>query len=98
MLQRIDGLELEDVWSLNRTVIVPDLTVYLCGSAATIRRRIDSRSQLTRLELAGGPTAEIDLYGQALAFLDRMGWTQRILDTDLRTVESIVAEIEAVVS
>jgi dTMP kinase len=93
VLQRIDGLDLEWIWSLNDCAILPALTVYLEHDPETISARIDQRGRRSRFERRGSPTLELAYYKQAREFLARQGWRQAIVDCRSRTPAEIAAEI-----
>lgn len=79
VLQRIDGLSVAEIWSYNRYVQRPDLSVYLCETAERIASRLVERPQLSRLEMAGSPERELRLYREAYEFLQARGWTQVVV-------------------
>ncbi|GAB4001297.1 hypothetical protein GCM10029992_36390 [Glycomyces albus] len=85
VLQRIDGLELDEVWAHNQYAMPPALTVYLEHDAEVIAERLARRSSRSRLEVVGGPVEELDLYRQAREFLEVEGWRQAVIDCRDRT-------------
>lgn len=93
VLQRLDGLELDRIWMLNASVVAPDLTIYLADQPAVIEERLAARPRLSRLEVAGGPARELDLYDDARRFLDQRGWRSRVVDCHARSAEQIAVEI-----
>ena len=82
VLQRLDGLELERIWTLNEAAAPPDLTIYLADDPATLQARLATREQLSRLEKTGGPARELELYRAARRYLDTKGW--RSVEVDCR--------------
>jgi dTMP kinase len=95
VLQRIDGLDLDEIWTYNRH-LPRAVTIYLEHDPAVIRARLAARSQRSRLELAGTAEQELQLYHETADYLDRRGWTQHALDCRDRTAEQVVATILAV--
>ena len=93
VLQRIDGLDVDWIWSLNNCVVRPDLTVYLDDDPETIRVRLDQRGRHSRFETGGSPAIELDYYRDAREFLARQGWNQTTIDCRSRTPGDIAAEI-----
>jgi dTMP kinase len=93
VLQRLDGLDLEWIWSLNNCAVQPDLTVYLENDPETISARLDQRGRHSRFETRGSSAIELDYYREARDFLARQGWKQTIVDCQLRTPAEIAAEI-----
>lgn len=92
VLQRIDGLDLDEIWSYNRYVL-PATVIYLEDDPATIRGRRSQRATLSRLEASGSPERELALYREAKAFLDEQEWKQHVIDCAGRTEEQVVGDI-----
>lgn len=95
VLQRIDGLDTEWIWELNKAVLQPDLTIYLEEDAEVIAQRLALRGRHSRLETKGWPALELDYFRDAREFLSRRGWKQTTVDCRLRATADIVAEIVA---
>lgn len=74
VLQRIDGLPLEEVWGYNSFAVPATLTLNLVDSPEAIRERLEARGPLSRLELVGTAQRELDLYTEAMMFLAGHGW------------------------
>jgi dTMP kinase len=91
VLQRIDGLRLDEIWLYNRFVLPPALSIYLTEDPEIIRQRLARRPGLSRLELTGSPERELDLYQQAFTFLGRHDWHQTKIDCQGRTPQQIVS-------
>ncbi|BCY11068.1 dTMP kinase [Actinoplanes sp. L3-i22] len=92
VLQRIDGLDLDEIWSYNRYVL-PATVIYLEDDPATIRARLCQRATLSRLEASGSPERELVLYREAKAFLDEQEWKQHVISCAGRTEEQVVGDI-----
>lgn len=98
VLQRLDGLELEFIWSINKGVLVPHLTIYLEDAPERIDERVAARPGTRRFESAGNAAAELTLYREARQFLDEQGWLQQTIDCsghNLGEVARLVAELVA---
>ncbi|RAY13478.1 dTMP kinase [Actinomadura craniellae] len=80
VLQRLDRMELPEIWQYNRFVPSPDLSFYLEDDPNTITARLKERQRLSRLERTGSPTTELDLYEEAYRFLGRRRWRQAKID------------------
>jgi dTMP kinase len=93
VLQRIDGLGLDEIWRYNRYVLPPNLSIYLTDDPAVIGQRLSSRAGLSRLELTGSPERELALYQQAHAFLAKHDWWQTTVDCQARAPQTIVTAI-----
>jgi dTMP kinase len=93
VLQRIDGLELDEIWRYNEHVLVPTLSFYLEDDASVIADRLASRRLLSRLERAGSPGRELRLYAEAREFLNGHGWRQERVDCRGCGPQAIVSRI-----
>jgi dTMP kinase len=80
VLQRLDGLDTDYIWSLNENMRVPDLTLYLEDAPETIDRRVAARTRRSRFEAKATAEREIGLYREARAFLEQEGWQQEVID------------------
>ena len=80
VLQRIDGVGVEDMLAMNAGVPAPDLVAYIAPPPEVLRQRLVDRGGITRLEVDGGPTLELEYYREALRILDSRGWSQLWLD------------------
>jgi dTMP kinase len=92
VLQRIDGLDLDEIWTYNRYVL-PATVIYLEDDPHTLRERLRQRTVLSRLELTGSPERELGLYREAKDFLTEQEWTQYTVDCAGKSPEHIVHEI-----
>lgn len=92
VLQRIDGLDLGEIWSYNR-YILPATVVYLEDDPDTIRERLNRRPALTRLEASGSPERELALYREAKDFLTSQEWRQHTIDCAGKTPDQVVGDI-----
>lgn len=93
VLQRLDGLELQEIWSYNAFVVIPAVTFYLEEDPDVIRERLSGRPALSRLENAGGPGREIRLYREAAQFLRHHDWQQHTINCHGMTPEQVAATI-----
>ena len=93
VLQRVDAVDLDEIWSYNRYVLPPALSVYLDDDPVTITARLRARPRLSRLEATGTPERELSLYREAYRFLDRHRWRQQIVDCRGRTPDEIVETV-----
>lgn len=90
VLQRVDGLDLDDVWRYNAHVRIPTISFYLTADQDVIESRLALRNRLSRLERAGSPKLELALYEEAFIFLAGRGWQQRQIDTRGREPHDVV--------
>lgn len=100
VLQRLDGVDVEFIWSLNSQVYVPDLSVILTARAETLDRRLASgRTKYSRFERDSGRAMEIQFYQEAADFLLQRGFKIVMIENDSTTldknIEKIVQKIKA---
>ena len=69
------------------------MTFYLEDEPEVISERLSTRRELSRLELTGSPSRELELYGKAYSFLRRHDWEQEKIDCRGQTPEQVVAAI-----
>jgi dTMP kinase len=92
VLQRIDGLSLEEIWSYNSMIVGPDLTIGLYDDGANIRTRLDTRPRKTRLEQAGSPEQELTYYAESYRFLQGLGWRHALIDCHGQGPEQVLSQ------
>jgi len=95
VLQRLDGLGLDEIWSYNSHVAVPGMSVYLEDDPEVIAARLMQRPALSRLEARGSPARELALYRDAFRFLARRRWPQATIDCRGLDPEGVAAAIMA---
>ena len=82
VLQRIDGVDLDFIWQLNRHAPRPDLAVILRADPVVLAARLVARGAHTRFERAPGASeVESHLYQQAAQRLHAAGWPLLLVDT-----------------
>lgn len=69
VLQRLDGLEIDYIWDLNKNFLVPDLTVILTAEEKELQKRLLTRNRLSRFEKTKSRADEIDFFKNATMFL-----------------------------
>jgi dTMP kinase len=93
VLQRVDAVDLREIWSYNRYVLQPTISIYLVDDPQVIAARLAARPRLTRLEATGSPDRELQLYGQAIEFLGRQSWRQERIDCQGRNPDQVVSAV-----
>lgn len=94
VLQRIDGMSLEEVWQYNKYLPAADVTFYLDEDATVIQRRVDPRGKKrSRLELENSAERELLLYREARTFLADESWRQILIACNQRPPEEICEEM-----
>lgn len=91
VLQRLDGLELNEIWTYNQHVRMPDVTICLDADPQVITQRLDARGRHSRLEAAGTPQREALYYAEACEFLVAQGWPYHRIDTRGLTRQEVLA-------
>lgn len=97
VLQRLDGLDIEFIWSLNSQICIPDLSVILTAPVEILEQRLSQRSSLGRFERTKSRTEELNYYLEAVEFLSKHGFNILLLDngaTSLnQNIEKVVQQI-----
>ncbi|WP_194820906.1 dTMP kinase [Micromonospora sp. S-DT3-3-22] len=93
VLQRLDAVDLGEIWSYNRYVLPPAISLYLVDDPQVIATRLAARRQLTRLEATGTPERELRLYREAFDFLNGHLWHQAWIDCRRRDPDHVVDAI-----
>ncbi|WP_031487621.1 dTMP kinase [Streptomyces bicolor] len=82
VLQQLDGVPLEFLLAVNDRAVLPDLAVILTAAPGLIAQRIAARGITHRFHLdPTGPSREVELYGDAAAYLMSRGVEVLLLDT-----------------
>ncbi|BCL14639.1 dTMP kinase [Micromonospora sagamiensis] len=93
VLQRVDAVDLREIWTYNRYVLQPAISIYLVDDPQVIATRLAARRRLTRLEATSTPARELRLYDQAFDFLNRQSWHQVKIDCRNRDPDQVVSAI-----
>ncbi|MBT8227075.1 MAG: hypothetical protein KJO75_16475 [Dactylosporangium sp.] len=93
VLQRVDAMDLSEIWTYNRYVLPPAMSVYLEEDPEVIRARLEARPRRSRLELTGSPERELALYRETQRFLRRQDWYQVRVDCRRLDPDQIVTRI-----
>ncbi|MFD7282160.1 dTMP kinase [Streptomyces sp. NPDC059862] len=94
VLQQLDQVPFEFLIDVNRHVPMPDLAVILTAPPGLIAGRIATRGITHRWHLdPTGPSREVDLYGEAAAYLMSQGVNVLLLDTSTATPSDIARRI-----
>ena len=97
VLQRLDGLDVEFIWSLNNQIYIPDLSVILIASVEILEQRLSQRSSLGRFERTKSRADELKYYLEAAEFLSKRGFNILLLDNGAtpldQNVEKVVQKI-----
>ncbi len=93
VLQRIDGVDWDTIWHLNRGADRPDLAVILNATPAVLTSRMSQRGgPHSRFERQpSGSRAESGLYKDTAARLAALGWNVCDIDSTARTAHEVAA-------
>ncbi|XTZ18478.1 dTMP kinase [Micromonospora echinospora] len=95
VLQRLDGVDADFIWALNRYADRPDLTLILTGDPIRSRTRAATRGVHSRFH-RGGPAAggrEQDLYNQVAGELAAAGHLVHVHDVGEQTPEEVATAL-----
>ncbi|HEV8652486.1 MAG TPA: dTMP kinase [Actinomycetes bacterium] len=96
VLQRIDGVDRDFIWQLNRHAPPPDLAVILRADPTVLAARLAARGPHTRFERApGAGEVESRLYQQAAERLEAAGWSLLTVDSTRAAPEEIATTVLA---
>ena len=87
VLQRLDGLNIDYIWDINRKIIVPDVSVILTASYDSIKNRLFQREVFSRFERSESIQKEIKYYLDAAKFLSEKGFNIHIFNNSNITIK-----------
>jgi dTMP kinase len=92
VFQRLDGLDLEYIWSKNSHFIVPQLTYVIITDEETRTQRLESRTTLSRLKQPEIRMKEVQYTREASDLLKSKGWNISWIDN----TKSISASVKSI--
>ncbi|MCC3766052.1 dTMP kinase [Streptomyces sp. UNOC14_S4] len=103
VLQRLDGVDQQMIWELNRHVLRPDLSVILTAAPGVIAKRLQARGAHSRFERMHDNSArEATLFTEAATFLQEAGFHTLVIDCTTRSpaqvAEAVSHEITALLT
>lgn len=93
VLQRLDGLSLQEIWFLNKPIHIPGLSIILIASEETLENRLSQRSQHGYFEESMSRTQELELYREAGQFLNQQGFNVLTLENDATSISETARQI-----
>jgi dTMP kinase len=88
VLQRIDNVDLEFIWGINRRAIIPDLSIIFTASSEMLKRRLKFRTSLSVFEQDDSKRQkELEYYDHAAKFLKKQGFNVFIIDNESSSIE-----------
>lgn len=91
VLQGLDGLSFETIWSMNSPILRPDISILLLPNAQALTERLNLRAHLSRHERDFTPQDELNGYHAAQEFLARKGFNYHIFDSSVFSASQIAA-------
>lgn len=79
-LQRLDGLDIEFIWSFNSQICIPDLSLILTAPVEILEHRLSQRSSFGRFERTKSRIEKLNYYLEAAEFLSKHGFNILLLD------------------
>lgn len=74
VLQGFDGVSADQVWELNKDVVIPDVSIILLADDNLLAERLQQRDALSDFEKRMTPRQEIEGYRAAVDFLEDKGF------------------------
>lgn len=97
VLQRLDGLKVKSIWSLNKSFPTPDLSIILTASIRTLEQRLAGRNKYSRFEKTKSRKEELSLYLEAAELLRKQGFNIWIVENNttspVQNTEAITQKI-----
>src|SRR5208283_2400243 len=88
VLQRMDEVDQNFIWELNKQVITPDLSIIFTTAPEILKQRLKLRDKLSFFEKSEASSErELEYYLQASKFLKSKGYNILVLDNDSTTIE-----------
>ena len=81
-LQFLDGVSLDDIWTLNKGFLKPDLYVILSADPHMLEIRIGKRDKLTYFETTKSRKDEMKAFYQAYDYMIQKGWDLTLLNNN----------------
>ncbi|MHB8597798.1 MAG: dTMP kinase [Ktedonobacteraceae bacterium] len=92
-LQRLDGLKIDEIWSINSLVQIPDLSIILQAQPKILAQRLAQRNRLSRFEKNNSRIQELTFYQEAASFLSCKGFNIMFLENNNVPLEQIAQKI-----
>lgn len=96
VLQHYDGVDLDYIWNLNKSFLVPDISIILTANIQVIEKRLNERQVLTAFEKRMTRKMEVEFYLQAANFLKKKGYN--IFNYTNDSKEDAIAAVEHLVN
>lgn len=97
VLQRLDGLDIEFIWSLNSQICIPDLSVILTAPVEILEQRLSRRISFGRFERTKSRADELNYYLEAGKFLSKRGFNILLFDNGTtplnQNIEKVVQQV-----
>lgn len=99
VLDRLDGVDCDHVWSIYRRITVPDVAFILIGDAVLCATRAHSRGRYSRFHADNDDAnrRELAMYKEAVTFLRRAGYPVRVHDIGLTAADQVADALTSVI-
>jgi len=101
VLQKLDGLDFDLIWELNRFAYVPELSIVLTASVDILEQRLSKRTSLTRFERQYSRRNELDYYLKSANYLSNLGFNVMLIENGSASIEinaeAVVTKILALI-
>ena len=87
-LQRLDKVEIDFIWEINKYIHIPDLTIILIASPEILAKRLSSRNMLHRFERDKARDKELLYYQEASSFLISKGFNVITINNESSTINT----------
>jgi dTMP kinase len=88
VLQRIDNVDLDFIWAINKNVIIPDLSIIFTAPPQTLNNRLKLRSTLSVFENdENARKKEVEYYDHTAKFLREQGFNVFIINNEIASVD-----------
>jgi len=93
VLQRLDGLDIEFIWSLNSQICIPDFSIILTAPVKILKQRLSQRRSFGRFERTKSRTDELNYYLEAAEFLSKRGFNILLLDNGTTPLDQNIEKV-----
>lgn len=93
VLQSLDGVDRDFIWSLNSRVLIPDLSIILFGNEKIIETRLKERETLSRFEKNYTRKQEQELYLSTFEFIKTKNFNAVLIENTDDNIDETISVI-----
>jgi dTMP kinase len=90
VLQALDGVDQDFIWSINSKVKIPDLSIILYGNDSSIEKRLSERKKLSRFEKQYTRKQEQELYLSVFDFIKTKNFHAVLIENTVASVDETI--------